>query len=172
MGWKRLRYGLKHVDPTFFMVGHSRVRPDLRAGKHAYLGPECRIGPNVVLENYALLAPRIAVVGGDHDVDTPGVPMCFSARTTPPQTTIGEDAWIGYGVVIMAGVTIGRGAVVGAGAVVTKSIPPFEIWAGVPAKKIGERFPDPADRAKHEAMLDSGNYVGKYGSSLDMLNVG
>jgi acetyltransferase-like isoleucine patch superfamily enzyme len=35
---------------------------------------------------------------------------------------------------------IGDGVVVGAGAVVTKSIPDYEIWVGVPARKIGERI--------------------------------
>ena len=39
----------------------------------------------------------------------------------------------------MSGVTIGRGAVVAAGAVVTKDIPPYEVWGGVPAKKIKDR---------------------------------
>jgi len=39
----------------------------------------------------------------------------------------------------LPGVKIGNGAVVAAGAVVTKDIPDFEIWGGVPAKKISER---------------------------------
>jgi len=37
---------------------------------------------------------------------------------------------------------IGDGAVIGAGSVVTKSIPTMEIWAGVPARKIGSRNHD------------------------------
>ena len=41
---------------------------------------------------------------------------------------------------IMAGVSIGDGAIVAAGAVVTKSIPPYQIWGGVPAKFIKNRF--------------------------------
>ena len=52
---------------------------------------------------------------------------------------LGDDVWLGVNVVVLKGVTIGRGAVVGAGAVVTKSIPSFEIWAGIPARRIGER---------------------------------
>jgi serine O-acetyltransferase len=35
--------------------------------------------------------------------------------------------------------TIGEGAVVGANAVVSESVPPWEIWAGAPARKVGER---------------------------------
>ncbi|MFW5653513.1 MAG: antibiotic acetyltransferase, partial [Planctomycetota bacterium] len=37
--------------------------------------------------------------------------------------------------------------------VVTKDVPPYAIVAGVPARQIAERFPDPADREQHEAML-------------------
>ena len=43
--------------------------------------------------------------------------------------------WIGAGVTVLSGITIGVGAVVGAGSVVTHDIPPYEIWAGNPAKK-------------------------------------
>lgn len=57
-------------------------------------------------------------------------------------TTIGDDVWIGCGAVIMQGVDVASGAVIGAGSIVTKSVGPYEIWAGVPAKKIGQRFDD------------------------------
>lgn len=43
---------------------------------------------------------------------------------------------------VLAGVTVGRGAVVAAGAVVTKSVEPYAVVAGIPARKIGERNPD------------------------------
>ena len=42
--------------------------------------------------------------------------------------------------IIKSGGTRGVGAIIGAGSVVTKKIPPYEIWAGVPAKKIKDRF--------------------------------
>lgn len=40
---------------------------------------------------------------------------------------------------ILHSVEIGEGAVIAAGAVVTKSVEPYSIVAGIPAKKIGER---------------------------------
>lgn len=51
-----------------------------------------------------------------------------------------DDAWIGYGSIIMSGVTIGQGAIVAAGSVVTKDVPPYAIVGGVPAKIIKYRF--------------------------------
>lgn len=55
---------------------------------------------------------------------------------------IGHDVWIGANAVILPGTTIGNGAVVAAGAVVPAgtTIAPYEIWGGVPAKKIKDRF--------------------------------
>lgn len=55
---------------------------------------------------------------------------------------IGNDVWIGDDVKIMGGIRIGNGAVIGAGSIVTKDIPPYAIFAGIPAKKIGQRFTD------------------------------
>jgi acetyltransferase-like isoleucine patch superfamily enzyme len=53
--------------------------------------------------------------------------------------TIGRDSFIGLDALILAVESIGEGAIIGARAVVTKNIPPFEVWAGNPARKIGER---------------------------------
>jgi acetyltransferase-like isoleucine patch superfamily enzyme len=59
--------------------------------------------------------------------------------------TVGNDVWIGQGVSIVRkkGLVIGDGAVIGSGAVVTKSIPPYAVAAGVPARIIRYRFSEP-----------------------------
>lgn len=61
----------------------------------------------------------------------------------PPQkygdVTFGDYCWVGANVFVNPGVVIGSNAVVGANSVVTKDIPPFEIWGGVPAKLIRKK---------------------------------
>ena len=156
------RYGLKHVHPTFYIIRPIRVSPDLIAGAHSFVNEGCRIWPNVELGRYVMLGPNVAIVGGDHLFDKPGVPMVFSGRAELKKTTIEEDAWLGYGVTVITGVRIGRGAIVAACAVVTKDVPPYEIWGGIPARKIGERFSSSKDRAKHDEMLAGPLYEGEF----------
>ena len=80
-----------------------------------------------------------------------------------------QDVWIGAGVTVLSGITIGVGAVVGAGSVVTHDIPPYEIWAGNPAKKIRNRF----DEETSKALLQttwwewSDEKIGKYSHLFD-----
>jgi len=47
---------------------------------------------------------------------------------------IKQKVWIGAGVIVFADVTIGEGTIVAAGSVVTKSVEPYTLVAGVPAK--------------------------------------
>ena len=78
----------------------------------------------------------------DADMDTD-----FFAWRRENRVTIGHDVWIGHGATILPGVTVGDGAVIGAGAVVSKSVEPYTIVGGVPARIIRRRFPQEiADR--------------------------
>ena len=63
-----------------------------------------------------------------------------------------EDVWIGANVTLLAGVIVGRGATVGAGSVCLKSIPPYAIVMGNPAKVIGFNF-SPEEIVEHEKAL-------------------
>lgn len=167
MFMKRRWYGLDHVDKTFYMAGRSRVHSDLVAGPYSFINYGCNIGPRVELGPYAMFGPRVAVVGDDHIVASPGVPIIFAGRPSLRRTVIEADAWVGYGAVLMAGVTIGRGAIVATQAVVTKDVPPYEIHAGVPARKIGVRFRTAEEIAVHDLMLTRkptrGQYAGAAG---------
>ena len=139
---------------------------DLVAHEYSFINMGCVLGPKVELGRYVMLGPYVSVVGNDHVTSKAGVPIIFSGRPPQKQTFVEDDAWIGFGTIIVAGVRIGRGAIVGAGSVVTKDVPPYEIHAGVPAKKIGERFANETQRLKHDAMLDGPIVAGQYCSSI------
>lgn len=62
------------------------------------------------------------------------------------------DNWIGANSTILKGVTIGEGAVVAAGSVVNKSVPPYSVVGGVPAKVIKMRFTE-EEIAEHKSMI-------------------
>lgn len=58
------------------------------------------------------------------------------------EIVIEDGVWIGRGCLIQGkpgGVTIGRGAIVAANSVVSRSVPPMEVWGGVPARFIKRR---------------------------------
>ncbi len=64
---------------------------------------------------------------------------------------IGNDVWIGDNVTILPSCTsIGNGAIIAAGAVVTKDIPPYQIWGGIPAHYIKRRLSEDIARRLEE----------------------
>jgi maltose O-acetyltransferase len=69
-----------------------------------------------------------------------------------PGVTIRDDVWVGANAIILAGVELGEGCVIGAGAVVTKSIPPYAIAVGIPARTIKMRF-SANEIARHRGLL-------------------
>ena len=81
------------------------------------------------------IGPEAAILTLGHD------PQSESFADHGGEVSIGDRAWIGFRAIILPGLSIGEGAVVAAGAVVTRSVEPFAIVAGVPARKIGERNP-------------------------------
>lgn len=79
------------------------------------------------------ISSHVKMITGSHDINDPD----FTADFKPIK--VGHHCWLGTGATILQGVTIGDGAVVAAGAVVTKNIPSYEVWGGVPAKFIKKR---------------------------------
>lgn len=87
----------------------------------------------ITIGDHTAIASHSKLITASHDIDDPE----FTADFKPIH--IGEHCWLGTGTTVLQGVTIGDGAVACAGAVVTKNIPPFEVWGGVPAHFIRKR---------------------------------
>lgn len=148
-----LRMRLSRVAPTTYVHASSSVARDLVAADYVYIGRNCLIPPLVSIGRYTMLAPSVCLVGDDHNSDQIGVPMQFAGRPAQRPTIIGADVWIGQSAIIMRGTTIGDGAVIAAGSIVTKSVPEYEVWAGIPARKLRDRFTSAGDRERHTEML-------------------
>jgi acetyltransferase-like isoleucine patch superfamily enzyme len=115
-------------------------RSSIELGERVYVGRNCYLGALEPLRigDDSLIGAYSYIITANHAISNIAIPVHQQGYTTQP-VTMGRDVWIGAHVVILPGVNIGDKAVVGAGAVVTKSIPPGEIWAGIPAKCIGRR---------------------------------
>ena len=145
---------LRQVHATAYVHRSAAVARDFVAEPYVFVAAGCSIPPGVAIGRYSMLAPSVAIVGGDHRWDQTGVPIQFSPRPDQLDTRIGRDVWIGRGVTIMRGTEIGDGSIVAAGAVVTKDVPEFEIWGGVPAVRLAARFATAAECEAHARMLD------------------
>lgn len=113
----------------------------------------------ISIGSHVMFGPEVTVRGGNHRIDILGRYMIDVKESEKrpeddPGVIIEDDVWIGTRAIILAGVTIGRGSVVAAGSVVTKSVPPYAIVGGSPAKLIRMRWPD-EDIRQHEAILMS-----------------
>jgi putative colanic acid biosynthesis acetyltransferase WcaF len=87
----------------------------------------------VVLRSHCVVSQQAYLCGASHDYDDPAFPMVWMP------ITIGRYAWIAARAAVQPGVNVGEGAVLGLGAIATRDLEPWMIYAGIPARKIGQR---------------------------------
>lgn len=135
-----------YLDERFTVVGAYNIS----FGESVYIGPNATLmATNAPLEikGHFMSGPGLTVITGDHRMDIRDkymdeVTVAEKLPENDQAIVIEEDVWCGANVTILKGVTIGKGSVIAAGAVVTKNVGEYEIWGGVPAKKIKNRFDD------------------------------
>ncbi|MGP4112266.1 sugar O-acetyltransferase [Streptomyces sp. 4N509B] len=120
-----------HVRPPLFVDYGSHLTIGARTFVNFHLtaldvapiriGEDCQIGPNV-----QLLTPT-------HPLEP--APRRAKLEAARP-ITIGDNVWLGGGVIVLPGVTIGDDSVVGAGSVVTRDVPPGVLAVGNPARPV------------------------------------
>jgi acetyltransferase-like isoleucine patch superfamily enzyme len=120
----------------FSSQGHIRV------GDHCSINPFCVLygQGNLTIGNWVRIAAHTVIVTSNHVFDDPHKPI-KTQGLTKRGVTIEDDVWIGAGARILDGCRIGKGSVVGAGSVVTRSVDPYTIVVGAPARVIGTRGP-------------------------------
>lgn len=126
----------------------------IHLGHNVQFGEYCNVSTPLMAGNNILFAGRVCFVGrNDHTYNVPGQLIWNGARGDNGLTIVEDDVWIGHRVTIVGPVRIGAGSIVAAGAVVTSDIPPCEIWGGVPARKIKDRFTNDDDMRFHLQFL-------------------
>lgn len=115
---------------------------DIIIGEHCYINPGCVLysGNGIRFGNYVLLAPGVKVVPSNHAFDSRKTVIRHQGfMKSKGGVVIEDDVWVGANAVLLDGCVIGRGAIIAAGAVVSCAVPPYEIWGGIPARKLRER---------------------------------
>ena len=108
-------------------------------GAHAHFGSFIYANFNLTLVDdgdiyigdHVMIGPNVVIATASHPID-PELRRQGLQYNQPVR--IGENAWIGAGVVVLPGVTIGKNAVIGAGSIVTKDIPDNCVAVGNPCR--------------------------------------
>lgn len=117
----------------------------INIGENVQINDYVHIGAigSIIIGDNVLMASKIYISDHNHGnydeliSDHPmSIPIDRKAICRP--VVIGDNVWLGESVCVLPGVTIGKGCVVGALSVVTKSIPPYSIAVGSPAKVVKE----------------------------------
>jgi UDP-2-acetamido-3-amino-2,3-dideoxy-glucuronate N-acetyltransferase len=127
----------------------SHVMPGSKIGQGCNLGQNVVISPNVVIGSNVKIQNNVSVYTGvmlEDDVFC-GPSMVFTNVVNPRShiirrneyrpTLVKRGATLGANSTVVCGTTIGRYAFVAAGAVITRDVPDYALFAGVPARRIG-----------------------------------
>ncbi|ATX81428.1 Acetyltransferase (isoleucine patch superfamily) [Mariprofundus ferrinatatus] len=144
-----LRVGRFRWQGVFLGRG-TRIKCRFSAGNGTGIGNgfACRGSGRLEIGRYCAIGEAVRVVTSNHDMNRVTTNFFLQSRVLgrtiesgKRDVTIGNDVWIGDGAIILAGVEIGDGTVIGAGSVVTRSLPPYKVAGGNPARIIRDRFP-------------------------------
>jgi len=130
------------VIDDYVKIKHVAGNEDVVLGDYVYLnsGTVIYSGNGVNIGSHVLIGPNCSLVPVNHNFENTNELIRLQGfMPSKGGILIRDNVWIGAGVTIIDGVEIGEGAVIGAGSLVNDNVPPFTIYAGTPAKKIGTR---------------------------------
>lgn len=114
------------------------IEKKARFSRRVLLGDNSGIGFNsflqgkVIIGSNVMMAENVRIFTVNHRTDDINIPMCKQGAQPERPVQIGNDVWIGDGVIILPGSKIGNGVILGAGSVVRGDIPDFAVVVGNP----------------------------------------
>ena len=129
MGVKIGKYTTIHMRCRVFDPKNITIGNDTIIGDGAFLDGRDKLS----IGDHVDIASEVMIYNSEHDIND----QQFKAGISP--VTIEDYVFVGPRAIILPGVKIGKGAIVAAGCVVTKDVPEYAIFAGVPGIGIGER---------------------------------
>ena len=126
------------IEPPF----HCDYGSNIAVGERFYANSGCVFldcAP-VTIGDRVQLGPQVQLLAVSHPLDR--AQRAAGLEYGEP-ISIGDDAWLGGGAIVLPGVTIGEGAVVGAGSVVTRDVEPETVVAGNPARPLRPSVEEP-----------------------------
>ena len=119
----------------------TKVGTYVEIQKGVFIGSDCKISSHsficegVTIGNRVFIGHNVTFINDKYPEATNSDGTMKNAEDWSVDPIIIEDiVSIGSSVTVLCGVTIGKNSVIGAGSVVTKDIPPFQVWAGNPAR--------------------------------------
>lgn len=126
-------------------IGHYTIlkgyyKNIMKIGDHSWIGQGCFLhgAGGLTIGKAVGIGPGVIILTSQHKDINKEIPVYFSPLEFA-EVVLEDGCDIGAGSIILPGVRIGEGAIVGAGSVVTKDVGSYEVWAGVPAKKLRSR---------------------------------
>lgn len=108
-------------------------------GDRSGIGINARLDGPVRIGKDVMMGPEVMIYAHGHAFDDVTTPMIEQGFSEAAEVVIEDDVWIGARAILLPGVRIGTGSVVGASAVVTKSVAPYSVVAGNPARVVKTR---------------------------------
>ena len=182
------------VDEDVKIGSHTRIwhfchiSKSVQIGKNCTLGQNVMIGPTVKVGNNCKIQNNVSIFTGVELEDNVFCgPSCVFTNVINPRaeinrktefklTKVKSGATIGANATVLCGVTIGHWAFVAAGAVVTRNVPDYALFLGVPAKhsgwmtKAGHRVALGLPDKEFECPIDKSRYRVLEDGSLEMLD--
>lgn len=102
---------------------------------NSFIGRNCVIvaKARIIIRKDCLIAEMVVIRDQDHIIEA-DIESINNRNFNVAPIEIKDNVWVASKATILKGVTIGSHSVVAASAVITKDIPAFEIWAGIPGK--------------------------------------